>query len=152
MAATVSYTHLDVYKRQGHPATVHRSVTRSIRNVAVHGVATLEDGQPALLAVASDGCTIGLYGGKSAVKVVRAASRIVRLTVSPFTSHFVYEDEGGPVSYTHLDVYKRQLAHCVRLGRKGFEWACFGPLRCARSHSSPLPNWLDVCARLWWSR
>ncbi|MBL8955032.1 MAG: hypothetical protein JNK82_29925 [Myxococcaceae bacterium] len=62
---------------------------------SVYGVANLENDQPALLAVASDGCTIGLYGGKTATKIVRAASRIVRLTVSPFTSHFAYEDEGG---------------------------------------------------------
>ncbi len=61
----------------------------------VHGVAAIEPDQPALLAVANDGCTVGLYSGKSAVKVLRAASRIVRLAVSPFSSHFAYEDEGG---------------------------------------------------------
>lgn len=62
----------------------------------VYGVACAEPGdQPALLAVEGDGCTVVLCTGKSVMRVVRAASRIVRLGVSPFSSHFAYEDAGG---------------------------------------------------------
>lgn len=62
----------------------------------VYGVACAEPGdQPAVLAVEADGCTVVLCSGKSVFRVVRAASRIVKLAVSPFSSHFAYEDAGG---------------------------------------------------------
>jgi hypothetical protein len=64
----------------------------------VHGVVMVEpDDQPALLCVEGDGCTLALCTGKVMQRVVRAASRVVRVGVSPFSSHFAYEDAGGMV-------------------------------------------------------
>ena len=69
----VSYTHLDVYKRQGDPLELGH----------------LE-------------CDIPRSGGKVAVVVAAAVALALLIALVPGLSLI-------PVSYTHLDVYKRQV-------------------------------------------
>ena len=87
----VSYTHLDVYKRQG---TLHPSMKRVFVFAGAAVVA---------VAVAAG---VFFSSGSSAAP----ASTFVLLDGSKQTT----EDLKGkvtPVSYTHLDVYKRQVVH-----------------------------------------
>ena len=62
----------------------------------VYGVACADPGDlPALVAVEADGCTVALCTGRSVMRVVKAAAPIVRIAVSPFSSHLAYESADG---------------------------------------------------------
>ena len=78
VCAAVSYTHLDVYKRQD--ITVLLALVRLV-SLLVHDAAAVRTEQ---------------YAGEQA--------------------HFIIAV--GAVSYTHLDVYKRQLKSCNKIIRK----------------------------------
>ena len=72
----VSYTHLDVYKRQA-----QRQADRRARRADM------------------------LEGGRTG----QACRRFQLTNQLPAIERIKEIDEAGPVSYTHLDVYKRQL-------------------------------------------
>lgn len=85
----------------------------------VHGVAIADPGDlPAVVAVEGDGCSVVLCTGKSVVRVVRAASRIVKMSVSPYSSHFAWEDAGGMVCVYSLRRQQVVLQLLTERGRR----------------------------------
>ena len=78
LIASVSYTHLDVYKRQ---PVLHDRVKTESKTATVY---------------ISD-----VYRGRAMAGVPSGEARALR----------VFMSEDSPVSYTQLDVYKRQLQH-----------------------------------------
>ena len=91
----VSYTHLDVYKRQGVPC-----VCKGVREVPPEGI--LEQSRlhkTAGFAPAQTPCP------ESAQRRLRFLQGSARASDSPPVRQRRYP----PVSYTHLDVYKRQV-------------------------------------------
>ena len=83
----VSYTHLDVYKRQGQILTAGDSLKVTFFGAGGHGGMPQNAIDPVVMASAA----------------VMRLQTIVSREVSP----------QGPVSYTHLDVYKRQAQHML---------------------------------------
>jgi hypothetical protein len=66
--------------------------------VKVHGVTCVEAGdEPAVVAIGTDETSVLLCTGKSTSTIARASSRIVRMTVSPYSSHIAWEESGGLV-------------------------------------------------------
>ena len=92
---SVSYTHLDVYKRQGEALPVHRP---PLDMTTLFGEAPIG--------------TEALQGGQRAVSVRYLTPH------NKWSIHSEYQDNlfmlslsrGGPVSYTHPDVYKSQAS------------------------------------------
>ena len=66
--------------------------------------------------------------------------RQVRIVTAEEENSFSFYDDPKAVSYTHLDVYKRQLDWCacgrlfLGLSLKDLPWTCHS-VRCARSNS-----------------
>ena len=77
----VSYTHLDVYKRQ-------------VQDFSAFANA------------------FGRPGGAGPVRRDHGMFNLVKVRISEFTGNFIMAGRIAPVSYTHLDVYKRQLLSC----------------------------------------
>ena len=118
---SVSYTHLDVYKRQrplcfatnnasrtpGEVATQLRSLGLTVEDAAV--VTSAQAGAQLLAAELPSGSAVLAVGGPG----VPAALAAVGLVVTR---------EPEPVSYTHLDVYKRQVP--ILCARRKLEKGC----------------------------
>ena len=102
--APVSYTHLDVYKRQGH------EVVGYDRNPAVSDVPDLGALTAALSAPRA--VWVMVPAGDPTRDTVRALADLLEpgdVVIDGGNSY--YRDDAAnaaPVSYTHLDVYKRQ--------------------------------------------
>ena len=105
---TVSYTHLDVYKRQG-KSHDRRPVLIVMKN---RNIAALL--KPALnLKTARRRNILEIDPAETAGNIVDRINNLI------YILRFDTEREGidtakslEPVSYTHLDVYKRQLSYC----------------------------------------
>ena len=97
----VSYTHLDVYKRQNPASEVE--LPRMEKRLP-QAVLTLPEVER-LLAVPDVTDPLGIRDRKMCIRdsfVERAAEE------TGLTADLLKRDLGKPVSYTHLDVYKRQ--------------------------------------------
>ena len=90
----VSYTHLDVYKRQG---LVHAEKSRRAISPADRGQ-NITDRYPAA-ATAGNPVPVGQ-------KMVIAQGAV---NSSKQITQYLTTTDSTPVSYTHLDVYKRQI-------------------------------------------
>ena len=99
--APVSYTHLDVYKRQPQTLEEIRKITETFRGIPL--------------------LTNQVIGGKTPRLTAREAHEIgykiiIYPDVMPFCASVMFRracDRIMAVSYTHLDVYKRQLIACM---------------------------------------
>ena len=91
----VSYTHLDVYKRQ-----VLESGTQNGVITDVDGIFTIQLAKNASLTIS--------YVGYQKKTVVVKDKKFISVNLTPDRSMM-------PVSYTHLDVYKRQIFSAVGL-------------------------------------
>ena len=90
--ASVSYTHLDVYKRQLTACGQKESEN------TVYSIGISQYGEHASL----DNCRIGFLQGLEEAGLVEGTDFTVDYQNAGF------DDNIAPVSYTHLDVYKRQ--------------------------------------------
>ena len=103
----VSYTHLDVYKRQSldrAQAVIHAAVAEAKKRDWKMNVAVVDSGGNLVAFQRMDGAMLASI--QIAQHKARAAATFRRETKQ-------FEDGIQPVSYTHLDVYKRQgLLEC----------------------------------------
>ena len=126
---TVSYTHLDVYKRQGSTAVT----------------VEIEEGGISLIRITDNGCGIAKQDVENAflrhsTSKIRSAEDLTHLSSLGFRGEALSSISAvarvEPVSYTHLDVYKRQ-AYVYCGGEINFI-DVFGIFRCfyhsVRSH------------------
>ena len=90
-AIAVSYTHLDVYKRQDLPILL----------AGMGGVARSE-----LVAAVAQAGGYGILG------MVRETPRLIAQEIAAVRTRTDRPFAVNPVSYTHLDVYKRQPLCC----------------------------------------
>ena len=124
LTVSVSYTHLDVYKRQAE----HRPAVAD----GVGGLALFRDGQAFPYRVNALLRRCLLYTSDPMALQFQKHPVIVQLFQvigEPLVPDRQQAEEAGPVSYTHLDVYKRQiskyppnqeteaLSHCICLVR-----------------------------------
>ena len=108
----VSYTHLDVYKRQVILSHINTSVGKTLQRVFNQESSILCNVGIHIYAHPSEHSQCFMAQGPTWVQPSEVSS-----TIHPshhFTGHFVefiarVEALLGPVSYTHLDVYKRQF-------------------------------------------
>ena len=113
----VSYTHLDVYKRQGAPEPVcaedtgeHGYVLGEVQRKKVHISFVEMEGRRYLektVEVTESDNPYSLQEKISSVVARDGAQNMYRITLT------------GAVSYTHLDVYKRQLQS------RSIQWSCW---------------------------
>ena len=97
----VSYTHLDVYKRQSAPCAPAAAVLSAL------AISFAQQGIAASAVVLMLGL-IGLMSGAFQIGLgLIGVGRLIRFIPFPVVSGYL--SGVGPVSYTHLDVYKRQL-------------------------------------------
>ena len=94
---SVSYTHLDVYKRQDTYIEKDSSINDEIDKLRHSATAALSEREDVII-VASVSCIYGL-GSPIDYK---------EMVISLRPGMIKDRDEVIPVSYTHLDVYKRQ--------------------------------------------
>ena len=122
----VSYTHLDVYKRQGHALVSAlqkdsepvQKITIVPRTMGALGYVMQVPEEEKYLNTEKEirAMLVGFLGGRAAEEIVfdtvttgasndiEKATRIARAMVTQYGMSKKF----GPVSYTHLDVYKRQ--------------------------------------------
>ena len=95
--ATVSYTHLDVYKRQD---ITGKEITRHLlEKVRQKKNVTLLENTPLVDLIVRGNVALGGVIKRNNQEEKVYAKKVVLATGGI----------GGPVSYTHLDVYKRQM-------------------------------------------
>ena len=103
----VSYTHLDVYKRQD-------QVAREIVQPGMPPLAAIRE-RFGPTVIQADG-TLDRAGLAAVVFPDREALRALEAITGPAIADRVAQLRGSvpvdPVSYTHLDVYKRQIGTC----------------------------------------
>ena len=99
----VSYTHLDVYKRQLVELVFYVCDPRQQKKLERLEIVP-EDGIVALSRKLMDGRSISRINGEMVPigRLKEAAEILIDI-------HGQHEHQSLPVSYTHLDVYKRQL-------------------------------------------
>ena len=104
MIRTVSYTHLDVYKRQGEKLT---GVAGEEGNIQFLYTNAAFAGAKYKIYAAED-----IHSQDKQTKIYQAGDLAGELETKEDGS--CSSDMLHPVSYTHRDVYKRQQLHCLR--------------------------------------
>ena len=93
----VSYTHLDVYKRQVFDAMTHAFFTLSVGIGAMEIFGSYQKREHSIPGEA-----------KNIVILDTFVALMAGFIIIPACFAYGVQPDAGPVSYTHLDVYKRQ--------------------------------------------
>ena len=107
----VSYTHLDVYKRQFD--NMGAAITRGVQSI----ILAIDDTQEALNRPTMRDA-IKTFGSLLE-KALKAVAAVLPPVIENVDILAISVAGLMPVSYTHLDVYKRQSPPCGRAGARG---------------------------------
>ena len=115
---SVSYTHLDVYKRQ---AEYFLRISQPIRilNGKLWAIKNIIGSVSTLLMTSRDTCLLMVLcclpvAPIKTMLLTGNVGKLILLSFWIFSYMFIsIKDTFAPVSYTHLDVYKRQMYLCV---------------------------------------